>query len=372
MTQEHSPTTTKNANITNQHDELDRALKNIEERGWEIATRYADNTLQDSTFIPAGKAEIFRRRCREDILYHLEYLISAMRTGTPEVFSNYVGWLQEVLAHRDVVPGCLEPSLQYLEEEVRPLVPDANIPLFETILLSGRHASRDFKKKKEKKPELLLSEPSRMFVEALLDANRAQAQGIVSENVENARSLFGSLSKIVAPSMYQIGLLWQHNRISVTEEHVATGITNHAIRNAYSQLQKPPASKKKVILACVEGNQHSMGLEMVSWVFEMAGWESIFLGANAPTEALMTMIDRQQPDGIGLSVSTGQQMRAALQICEQVRANFHTHMPAIVLGGYVFHAVPELRRLPRADAILLDVAQLSTMVGTHTGETTRM
>ncbi len=349
-------------------EQLESALRSIEDRSWDMATRYADQVLGGCTFIPPRKADFFRRRCREDLLYHLEYLRSALYTGVPEVFSNYTRWIDEVLVHRGVAKGCLIPALHFLEAEIRPLLPAGEIPLFERVMMAGTQAVEGREFSNAANTDLTREDSSELFVRALLASNRLLAQEILSNSAANAQSLFQSLSRIVAPAMYEIGRLWQRGHISITEEHLATGIANLAIRSAYHKLQKPAHTKKKVILACTEANQHSMGVEMVSWVFEMAGWETIFLGANAPSDALLNMIDRQQPDGIGLSVSTAPQLRAALRICEEVHADFHTRTPAILIGGYLFHEVPELQRLPRADAVLKDVSQLSLMIGAHTGK----
>lgn len=347
---------------------LEGALRTVEDNGWQLSSQYVEQALRESGLEAGDRADSFRRNCREDFLHHIEHLVAAMQAGTPQVFVNYIRWLRDLLEARSVPPGCLGPSLTFLERELRPQLPAAALPMFEEILQAGVDSATSVGEAPADSGAMLPDDAAEGFTQALLDSNRMLAQQILCTEVGDARTLFGGLSRIVQPAMYQVGRLWHSARISVADEHVATSIANHAIRGAYRKLQPPSAGKRKVILACTERNQHSMGLEMVSWVFEMAGWETIFLGANAPSDALIRMIDQQQPDGVGLSVSTAPQLRAALQVCEKIRAEFQGRMPALLLGGHVFHLVPELRKLPRADAVLMDVSQLSVMMGAHVGK----
>src|SRR6478609_3502551 len=60
-------------------------------------------------------------------------------------------------------------------------------------------------------------------------------------------------------------------------------------------------------LASVTGTpeeQHTLGMRMVADFLEADGWEVLMLGAGAPVEDLLAMVNHEQPDLIALSTAT--------------------------------------------------------------------
>ena len=119
--------------------------------------------------------------------------------------------------------------------------------------------------------------------------------------------------------MYRIGQKWQENQISVAREHLATAIAQGILSQEYARVQPVPASNRKVVLACVEGNHHALGLMMVADSFELMGWRVLNLGANMPTRSLVEMICEAPPDLVGLSVSLPHHFTAAHEVIAAMR-----------------------------------------------------
>ena len=46
----------------------------------------------------------------------------------------------------------------------------------------------------------------------------------------------------------------------------------------------------RVISACVAGELHEIGARMVADLFEMAGWDTTFLGADVPRDSVVDML----------------------------------------------------------------------------------
>ena len=110
---------------------------------------------------------------------------------------------------------------------------------------------------------------------------------------------------IITPAMHQIGDLWENNKITVADEHIATATCDFVIsRLAYEHKQNvTPATTKKAMFLCLEGEQHYIGLKMAAQLFEENGWETKYFGPNLPPEyALQTAIE-WEPDVIGLSLT---------------------------------------------------------------------
>jgi methanogenic corrinoid protein MtbC1 len=112
----------------------------------------------------------------------------------------------------------------------------------------------------------------------------------------------------------------------------------------------PAALDRRVLLACVEGNQHALGLLMVSDAFALAGWQVQYLGANVPTASLVAQIVLSRPHLVGLSVSFPQQLRMAKAVIEQLTAQLGSARPAVMVGGLAVNRFSRLTDVLGADA----------------------
>jgi methanogenic corrinoid protein MtbC1 len=155
---------------------------------------------------------------------------------------------------------------------------------------------------------------------------------------------------MIQPALYRIGEKWQANQITVAQEHLATAIVQMVMPMGLMRSQPPAPLDKRVLLACVEGNQHAVGLAMVSDAFALAGWQVQYLGANVPTTALVAQIQASQPDLVGLSVSFPQQLRVAKLVIAQLQACMGTTRPAVMVGGLAVNRFNQLTQVLGADA----------------------
>jgi len=65
----------------------------------------------------------------------------------------------------------------------------------------------------------------RGYVSALIDGERARCSYIVSNLIEQNVPVYDLYVDLFQRSMYEIGELWETNKVSVATEHLATSIT---------------------------------------------------------------------------------------------------------------------------------------------------
>ena len=82
--------------------------------------------------------------------------------------------------------------------------------------------------------------------------------------------------------MEQVGQLWQSALWSVIDEHIATGVAETAL-SAAAVVDRRAPTRGHVVVACVEGDWHSLPARMVAEVLESEGWSVRFLGASHPS-----------------------------------------------------------------------------------------
>jgi len=186
------------------------------------------------------------------------------------------------------------------------------------------------------------------YLEALLQGRRADCGRRVQQLLDQDIDIKNLYTDLFQKSLYEVGRLWELNRISVAREHLVTAITEGLLGLVYPRLfdsDRPPASRK-VVISCAANEYHQIGGKMVADVFEMNGWESHFLGANTPIDQMLAHIGDTKPDLVGLSLSVYFNLASLKKGLEAIRADFPDL--DILVGGQAFQwgATDFLKRYP--------------------------
>jgi len=171
-------------------------------------------------------------------------------------------------------------------------------------------------------------------LQGLLAGDKNRCAGIVRELLDKDIPVRDLYLDVFQRSMYEVGSLWERNKVSVAVEHLATSITESLLALAYPRIFAAEHIGKKAVISCVANEYHQIGGKMVADIFELHGWDGYFLGANTPLEALLKMIDDKQPDLLGLSLSIHFNMPSLFAVLDRIQADF-PDLPVIV-GGQAF------------------------------------
>lgn len=302
-----------------------------------------------------------RKRCREDLAYHVEYLAAAMGVDDPAFFVDYLRWLAEVLQVRSVPRECLCVSIellaQYFARQAAPWGPQAQQILQEG--LAALHAPIATPTRPVAAEVALPA--SAALVGAMLAGDRRLARSITIRQMAEGCGLAEIGARLIQPAMYEIGSLWQKNRISVAQEHLATAITQYILAQAFTEAPTVPLINRKALFANVETNHHALGLRIVADVFDLSGWDAQYLGANVPTPALLSQVDAWRPELLGLSVSMPQQFAHARAAIGALRAEFGNRSPTVLIGGVALSRFPQAAERIGADLLVRDAIDAETV-----------
>jgi methanogenic corrinoid protein MtbC1 len=180
------------------------------------------------------------------------------------------------------------------------------------------------------------------YVAAQLDGDRRAAlRVVVDQGLERGVPLPSLYVDLIQAAQYQIGELWQANRISVAQEHLATAISQLAVAELYRALPAATPLERRVLVACVGGELHDLGARITADFFEMAGFEVRYLGANVPTDSLVPMVREDSPDVLVLSVTMTFHVDVLREAVGRIRqvAGDRLHL---AIGGQAFTWAPEL------------------------------
>jgi methanogenic corrinoid protein MtbC1 len=182
---------------------------------------------------------------------------------------------------------------------------------------------------------------SQNYLQSILIGNRQQCQNVVNDFLSENHSVNELYEGVIKPALYEVGRLWEQNKITVATEHMATAITEGILNSLYTSIIPAEYTEKKVVLACVENEEHQVGIKMVADVFEMNKWESYFLGTGFPTVELIRYIDKIKPDLIALSLSIYFNFGNLKHMLGKLKNNF-PHIPILVGGQALLHVSENL------------------------------
>lgn len=175
------------------------------------------------------------------------------------------------------------------------------------------------------------------YLTLLLDGKRVACSRMVQTLIEQDIDIKTLYTDLFQKSLYEVGKLWEFNKITVAKEHLVTAITEGLLNLVYPKLFEKEASEqnKKVVISCAANEFHQIGGKMVADIFELNGWDSNFLGANTSVDHLLEHIQEVKPDLVGLSISVYFNFPSLKNGIEAVRANFN-HLD-IFVGGQAFN-----------------------------------
>ena len=291
-----------------------------------------------------------RQVCRQDVLHHLNYLASALALGTPAPFVQYVLWLRDVLAGRGVPVAHLDCSLELMAEFLGDkLTDESGARLREALDAARASLADDAATAQYGLTRLAPLAQAHTYQLSILQGQRHAAMACVHDAMQAGASLAQASVQIIQPAMYEVGNLWQQNRVTVSQEHLATAISQNVLVSAYMKATFLPAAGKSAVFACVEGNHHALGLRILSDVFETQGWDAAYLGTDVPMPDLVRDIDARRPRLLALSASLPQHLSTARQTIATLRVELGQACPEIWIGGLATLGGAALWRYTQAD-----------------------
>ncbi len=154
-------------------------------------------------------------------------------------------------------------------------------------------------------PEVPTPGPADAVREALLAATHALDGDALRAAVHRALTLGPAWrihEEIFVPVLAEIGERWARGELTVSHEHFATEAISAALRDLL-RLMEPPAGARRVLLACVDEELHSLPLLGVALLAAHAGWQPVTLGARTPPLALASAVQQLRPSAIALSAT---------------------------------------------------------------------
>jgi MerR family transcriptional regulator, light-induced transcriptional regulator len=198
-------------------------------------------------------------------------------------------------------------------------------------------------------PDRPLGPLAREYLDALLGGNRARASELVLDSVKDGVPVRDIYLEVFQRTQWEVGRLWELNRVTVAEEHYCTATTQLIMSRLYPHVFAGERGRGTLVAAAVSGDLHELGIRMVADFFEMDGWDTFFLGANTPAPGILELVERRNADVLALSATLWAHVPDVAEVIEALREASGEGGPIILVGGHPFNHDGELWRTVGAD-----------------------
>ena len=322
-----------------------KVIQLIEDHTSEIASELTQLHFEKHPELLEKYGPIGKKHCYKDAVYNLEFLVEALKMDYPGMYGNYILWAAAMLENRNVPRSDLTNNLlsekfdSEITKVIDPYIEFALEKLSENSILSESYITEDNPFKDE----------VTAYLQYLLDGQRLRAKTLIDDLVKNGTSIKEIYQFIFQPSQYEVGRLWQCNKITVAHEHYCTAATQLIMSGLYSHIFSTKRINKTLVACSISGELHELGIRMVTDFFEMDGWDTYYLGANMPDRQLIEALIEHRAHILAISVTLPTHVSKAANLIQELKK--HPSLPdlKILVGGYPFLNNPELWQKIKAD-----------------------
>jgi HD-GYP domain-containing protein (c-di-GMP phosphodiesterase class II)/methylmalonyl-CoA mutase cobalamin-binding subunit len=180
-------------------------------------------------------------------------------------------------------------------------------------------------------PVALAESTLETFATALERGDAEMAEGAIATAIEDGISPTTLHAEVIGPALRRINVVAEAGEIDSERERHAMTITRRVLATLYRYMTgSTEPTRERVLLAGVEGDAHTLGLQMVHDQLAAAGFHTIF-DTDLSARRLVEMVEIQSPDlvVVGSTVSTpAESVEMALRDLRSTRPDL-----PIVLGG---------------------------------------
>ncbi|NND53479.1 MAG: hypothetical protein HKN56_00725 [Gammaproteobacteria bacterium] len=360
--------------MMNPNPALARTLEDSADKLAETACELFLESLQGES-APAGRA--IGSNVHQEWTHHFKQrvleLSAALAAGEERLFTERVSWSRRAMRARQQESTTIHESLHSLRKAL-------SVELDENLLaeaISCIDAAIDEDNNRLPEEQVSRLEPgipnqrlALMYLQTALEGNTRQAMEIVLDAVDGGLAHAEAITDVLLPAQAEIGHLWHIDHITVAEEHLVTSTTHRLM--AVIADRAPHAQDRGItaVTASISGNVHDTGIRAISYLLEMQGWRTIYLGGDVPRNDLPAAVHFFDADVVLLSTALSSQLSklrdsilAIREVCEKdVR---------IMVGGNAFWDAPQAWKAIGADGYTGDATSAINLAEALSGSQTR-
>lgn len=177
------------------------------------------------------------------------------------------------------------------------------------------------------------------FLHYLDKEDKDEAVGFIINLLEkNELSLEDLYLHLLTPSLTTFVCENEDHEICIWKEHTRTSIVRTILEATYPYVIKRKKlvekRNKKVVVVCPSEEYHEIGAIIVSLMFALQGYDSLYIGANTPKSDILSAVKALNPDYIAFSVTNYYNLVITKKITEEIKSAYP--QVKIIVGGQAF------------------------------------
>jgi methanogenic corrinoid protein MtbC1 len=210
-------------------------------------------------------------------------------------------------------------------------------------------------------PVALMENTLETYATALERGDAEMAEGAIATAIEDGLPPTTLHAEVIAPALHYIGELSDAGEMDNEREHLALGITRRVLATLYRyMLGGTEPTRERVLLVVLDGDPHTLGLQMVHDQLAAAGYQTSFQ-TEVSVEQLLATVGNQSPDVIILGATMAPAVASVARAVKELRES-HPDIPVMLRGAAVSHGLPgerpDMRVLERIDESVTAVEEL--------------
>ncbi len=161
---------------------------------------------------------------------------------------------------------------------------------------------------------------------------------------------------LLAAAQQEVGQRWYCNELTAADEHLASGVTAAALDTLMGEASQAGASL--TVVACAEGDFHSLAAQMFGELLREYGIGVSVLGASTPAEVVAEFLARSGADTLAVSCSVPIFFPGAVRLIDAA----HRQGIPVIAGGPAFGHGPSRAERLGADAWALNAADAAAIL----------
>lgn len=204
------------------------------------------------------------------------------------------------------------------------------------------------------------------FLDVVRGTDDAKAARFVQDLVEAGVGVEAIYLDLLAPTAQRLGTLWESDDCDFVEVTVALGRMQRALRDlSHTFLADTSLGETvgNVLLSCIPGEQHTLGMIMVGEFLLRDGWR-VLVGAPWTGSDVGTIVSTEWYDVIGFSVGCESRLSHLKREVRRLRAASRNPNVKVMVGGRVFSEDTTMVARVGADAYAADARGAPTVART--------
>jgi methanogenic corrinoid protein MtbC1 len=183
------------------------------------------------------------------------------------------------------------------------------------------------------------------FSQLIDNEDKDNALLFILEQLDQGESIVNVYQNYLIPVLATYVCPVDDEEICIWKEHARTSIIRTILEATYPYVIKAKKTPIdiSVMTLCPQEEYHEIGAIIVNHYFSLLGFKAKYIGANTPTDTILSAIKVLRPDYIAISVTNYYNLVATKRLTSEIKRSYPTIK--IIVGGQVFKRPDALKQI---------------------------